>query len=213
MEKIVPFKKIIDFEGGIYEVCSISLEHTLSLKEEKHISGKFIISGTYKAVKSSLDTIDFEYDLPFDIGIDSKYETKDVKADINNFYYEIVDNKALSVSIDVLIENIFEREDIVESVRNVNTIENEADDIKEDKIDNKEDSIDTLNEREDITETVFDSLDENEKYSTYKVHVISENDTTESIIQKYEVSISDLEKYNDLSDLKIGDKVIVPSNE
>lgn len=197
MEKIVPFKKNIDFEDNIYEITSISLEHSLTLKEENLISGSFMVSGTYKRTEIN-NPLDFEYELPFEIRIDKKYDTTNVKADINNFYYETVDSKILSVNIDVILENLEEKEEIMEEDRQI--ITEEPREIINEESEEQEDSL-------------FKDLDDNEKYVTYKVHVITENDTKESISQKYEITISDLEKYNSLNDLKIGDKIIIPSNE
>lgn len=199
MEKIVPFKKNIEFEDSIYEISSISLEHTLSVKEKNLISGSFIISGSYLKSEKSINPEDFKYNIPFEIKVDNKYDTSSVTADINNFYYEVLDNKMLSVNIDVILDNIEKREEI-------DTREEIVEKPKENK--EERDLIDI-----DEEDSPFKILDDKENYVTYKVHMVTENDTTQSILEKYEVSLTDLEKYNDLSDLKIGDKIIVPSNE
>ena len=39
-----------------------------------------------------------------------------------------------------------------------------------------------------------------------------ENDTVNTIIEKYKVNKEELEEYNNLQELKIGSKVIIPSN-
>ncbi len=108
MEKIIPFKKDIEFES-ISEIKSISLEHTLSNKDNL-ISGSFIISGTYKMTEVSLNIDEFNFNLPFKISIDSKYDTENIQLDINDFYYEVIDSKILSVSIEVKIDNLKEKE-------------------------------------------------------------------------------------------------------
>ena len=60
--------------------------------------------------------------------------------------------------------------------------------------------------------SLFDSFDEsNETYATYHVYILRESDTIETVLQKYNVSKEDLEFYNDLKELKIGDKIIIPS--
>ena len=64
---------------------------------------------------------------------------------------------------------------------------------------------------EDI-KSLFDNIDDtNETYSTYKVCILRENETVEMIMQKYSVTKDILELYNNLSELKIGDKIIIPS--
>ena len=228
MKKIVPFNKDINFDAYIYEICSISLEHTLSLKENNIISGNFVITGTYKMTDSSTNVDSFNYNLPFEISIDSKYDTKNLIVDINDFYYEVMDNKILSVNIDVLIDGLEEKEEkVLEEVRKTDILDEKTD--EEDKkvvdIDNNEiENIDNKNtetnikkevrnDEEKIVTTIFDDLDCNENYVTYKVHIVGENDTIESIIQKYNINSSELEDYNNLSDLKLGDKLIIPTND
>ena len=39
-----------------------------------------------------------------------------------------------------------------------------------------------------------------------------ENDTIDSIMAKYNVSLEDIKKYNDITNLKPLDKLIIPSN-
>jgi len=196
MKKTVPFTKEITFDNNIYEISSISLEHTLSLKEKNVINGAFIVSGTYKVTSTSMTIDEFNYKLPFEISIDKKYDTSEATVDISDFYYEVIDNKILSINIEVLIDNI---EEIKEEVMNDN-------DEKEIETENRNYEE---NEKEAVP-SIFESLDDNENYVTYKVHIVTENDTKESILQKYEITNAKLELYNDLTDLKIGDKLIIP---
>ena len=106
MKKIVPFTKDIKFNTKIYEITSISLEHNLSLEENNIVSGEFIISGEYKINDSSINSEPFIYGLPFDISLDTKYDTNRLKIDIDDFKFEIVNEEILRVNIDVLIEGI-----------------------------------------------------------------------------------------------------------
>lgn len=187
MKKIVPFNKNI--EMGVSEIVSISLEHNLSLKEDNLISGLFTISGTCKKEVASLNEENFEYKLPFDISIDKKYDCTNVDVDINNFYYELKDRN-LSINIEVAIDNLEEiRESLEEEVQTVDELPIEP-----------------------AVKSMFEDLDDNERYSVYKVHVVMDSDTVESILEKYEITKEALEEYNDLSELKIGDKVIIPAN-
>lgn len=209
MKKIVPFKKDIEFDA-IAEISSISLEHTLKLKEENLVSGEFIISGTYKITEASLNVDPFEYKLPFDISIDKKYETKNIEVDINDFYYEVINSKTLSINIEVVLDNLEEKEEMV---------------LEEVKIKSPDENREEINETQEINEvkeevkendnikSIFEDLDDNERYAVYKVHIIKENETVEAIMQEYQINKEELEAYNDLSDLKIGDKLIIPNHE
>ena len=77
MKKIIPFSKDIEFDTNVAEINSISLEHTLKLKEENLVSGEFIVSGTYKMTDTSLNTDNFEYKIPFDISLTVSWQTWD----------------------------------------------------------------------------------------------------------------------------------------
>ncbi len=198
MKKIVPFNKDILFENTLAQISSISLDHNLKLKDKNLISGEFKITGTYKMTSASLTTDNFEYNLPFDISIDKKYNTSDITIDINDFYYEIKDDKILSIDIEIVIGGLKE----IEKVRETKLEENIINNITEE---NKA-------EEENI-KSVFSDLDNNERYVTYKIHVVKENDTILSISEKYGVTKEELEKYNDLNNLNIFDKIIIPSNE
>lgn len=207
MEKIVPFKKEVGFDS-IYQINSISLEHNLSLKKENIVNGNFIISGSYKKTDASINIDEFNFELPFEISIDDKYDTSNICVDINDFYYEIKDDQILSLNIEILIDNLEEKE-VIMSTDDRSSLE-ETINIEEEKVvDEKQEE--KINERE--VESIFDGLDCNEKYVTYKIHVMGENDTTESVLKKYGVKKSVLEDYNNLMDLKIGDKVIIPTND
>ena len=70
---------------------------------------------------------------------------------------------------------------------------------KEDKIDIKQ-------------EISSNFLTEEETFITYKVHIIRDNETVEDIITKYNTSKEELLKYNDLSNIVIGNKIIIPYN-
>ena len=200
MKKLIPFQRELKFDQNIYEITSISLEHTLKLVEEHQISGEFIISGTYKITEASINFDPFEYKLPFDISIDKKYNTQNIEVDINDFYYELINNEILSVNIEVVIDGL-------EEVKIEPEIKKE---VQKEEVENREVQI---VENKDETGSIFENLDDNERYSVYKVHVITENDTVESILQKYEITRETLEAYNDLNDMQIGNKLIIAQSE
>ena len=215
MRKIIPFKKDIEFETNIAEISSISLEHTLKLKEENLVSGEFIVSGTYKITEASLNVDPFEYKLPFDISIDKKYDTINIDVDINDFYYEIINNQMLEVNTEVVLEGLEEKSEEEERILTEEKIEtlNENEEETNQKETNIQENTEENREIDTNVKSIFNDLDENERYSIYKVHIVTENDTTESIISEYDITREELEAYNDLTDLKIGDKLIIPSHE
>lgn len=72
-----------------------------------------------------------------------------------------------------------------------------------------------LEVKEDIkrdTKPIFETFDASkETYVTYHVHIVREDDTVESICQKYEINKEELSYYNDITTIKMGDKLIVPT--
>ena len=238
MKKIIPFTKDIKFNTKIYEISSISLENTLVVDENGEISGEFIVSGDYKMNDSSINTEPFIYGLPFDITIDDYYDKRTIKIDIDDFKYEIINEEVLRVDIDVLLEGKVkidkeapeegEQEeinpDVIIDVREEKQKENirqkEQTNIKETKDMNEEkdlfkqtqDNTIMFNKEENNKVTsIFENFSLNdEKYVSYYVHIVRENDTIESISMKYNVSIDDINKYNDNKQITQSSKLIIP---
>ena len=189
MKKIIPYKKEVEFTTEVSEIVSISLENTLKKASDNFVTGNFIISGEYKILDASINTEKFTFELPFDINIDKKYKTDNLIIDIDDFYYELNQNKMI-VNISVSLDNLEE----VEDVREVKLENNEI-------LENHEKSYD-----------VFENINIEEAYRTYKVYIVREGDTLESILEKFNASKENLEKYNDLSTISVGLKIIIPTN-
>ncbi len=204
MKKIVPFKKDLIFKTELEEIVSISLEHTLAKKSDNQIGGDFIINGDYKIVENSTSLESFNYTLPFEINLDERYDLENVSIDIDDFYYEIINNKILSVSIEVLLDKLEEHEVIVEEKKEETLEEN-----TQVQIDEQEERCIDLEE----TEVLKSVSDGGEIYKSYKVYIVREGDTVETIIDKYGISKSELEDYNDLSSININDKIVIPYHE
>lgn len=249
MKNIIPFKKDVIFKTNLSEITSISLENTLSIENDT-VKGEFIVSGDYKVSDRSTTVEPFELKLPFEIVIDDKYDTSSAVVDIDDFYYEIVNNNVLSVSIDVLIDKLKEKpvvelEDLkeVELVRETLDTDDTIEEVfkeeekgeKEEEGDNmdidleKEEleevkEVEKVNEVEEMELSTRDSIAEekinslfnqfskdSEVYVTYNVFILRDGDTLDSIMEKYNVTEEELKKYNDLSNLQLGDKLIIPN--
>ena len=60
--------------------------------------------------------------------------------------------------------------------------------------------------------SLFDNIeDSSETYKSYKIYIVREGDDLEFIMEKYATTKETLEQYNDLKEIKIGDKIIIPS--
>ena len=70
------------------------------------------------------------------------------------------------------------------------------------------------NELTEKTGSLFTSLDSSEEtFSTYSVYILRQEETVQSIIEKYHISKEELENYNDLSNLSVGTKIIIPNTQ
>lgn len=237
MKQIIPFVKDISLAPKIYEVTSIALEHNLKMENSDSVVGSFTVSGKYRINNISINEEVFEENIPFDITLDSKYDASKVTIDIDDFYYEIINDEFLRVHIDVLVDNlVYEKKEvekpkeiIKEEREEISTIINERnDDLMNDNVITSSKNKDTLIRKEDaktsekdeeresdITNKIETGLfDKEEKYITYKVHIVRDTETIDEITAKYNVSKEELEKYNDLNNIVLGTKIIIPiSNE
>lgn len=210
MKKIIPFRKEILFKTKIKEVTSISLEHDYKV-DDNLISGEFIVSGDYKITSSSVNREEFNYTIPFEIDLDNKYDSKSISLDIENFYYEVIDEEILKVSIDVVVEGEYKKEET--KIIEVSDNEELPEVIDFDDKDREEDNIEDNNvvENKNTNINLFDNVNMEDTYSTYHVYIVKENDTIDDILNKYNVSREELENYNDISSIKYKDKLIIPS--
>lgn len=240
MKQIIPFVKDISLAPKIYEITSIALEHNLKMENSDSVVGSFTVSGKYRINDISINEEVFEENIPFDITLDSKYDASKVTIDIDDFYYEIINDEFLRVHIDVLVDNLVYEKEKVEKPAEVKKEERQSimpnkdernDDLMNDNVITSNKNEDTLireedakkevkkevsEEREsDLTSKIETGLfDKEEKYITYKVHIVRDTETIDEITTKYSVSKEELEKYNDLNNIVLGTKIIIPiSNE
>lgn len=241
MKNIIPFKKDVIFKTNISEITSISLENTLTINKDI-IKGEFIVSGDYKVSDKSISVDPFNLNLPFEIVVDEKYNTDRAIIDIDDFYYEIVNDNVLRIAIDVLVDKLEEKPlieefELVDETPKRNIIEDIEEDIKEierciekEEIKEEESSLKEFKEVERCIEpenikeekkiemeekinSLFNQFSkESEVYVTYNVYIVRDGDTLESIVDKYGITLEELKKYNDLNELKLGDKLIIPNS-
>lgn len=228
MKQIIPFASDINLENTIYDITSIALEHNLKMENNDSIVGVFIISGKYKTDDLNLNEEVFEKRLNFDITLDDKYDASKVKIDIDDFRYEIKDETYLRVNIDVLVDNLMyiqkqkpiikEEEEpkiisLEEIKKDIDKLEERKEEMKENDINKIEEQRQTSNEDNVPLDFTSNILTEEEKYTMYKVHIVRENDTLEEIMEKYSVSKEEIEKYNNIQNVILGTKIIIPTKD
>lgn len=186
MNEIIEIKKDIIFKTTIHEIKEINLEHNFKI-EDDIITGNIYLNGCYKMTEASVIDEDFMYTIPFSISISKRVNKDTINVEIDDFKYEIFkDILKVNVSLCLTCEEIEEMSSYIDEF------------IKEDIID--------IPEEKEVEEPKNDSID----YYTYKIYIIKENDTIESITKKYNISIKELNEYNDLNNFNIGEKLLIP---
>lgn len=230
MKQTIPFKKDITFKTKIGELTAISLDNDLTLKGEDLIVGNFYISGNYKMLEGSVQEEEYSYKIPCEIAISDEYDTYNATIDIDDFYYEIINDEILRVNITVILDNLEKKEVFEEKEDREEEIEILKDDKEEEKMEDKnvfEDEIKLPLDEEFDDVVVIDKMDgdramsflevkekvkkQSDTYLTYKVYIFKEEDTIESILEKYNVTKEQLSDYNNLDEITTGTKLVIPS--
>ena len=175
MKKIIPFKKEIMFKTNINEIVSIAIDKDLKIDEDK-ISGTFKLYGEYNDYENNKP---FNIDIPYENYLDDDLDLSKATLDIEDFYYEIREEKNLIINLEIKIDNI----------ENIPLVERE----------------------EDVNEPFEESNYIDNHYMTYRVYIVRDNDTVDTICEKYEIEKEELAKYNILNNINIGDKLIIPN--
>lgn len=218
MKQIIPFEKDILFKTKIGELTSISLDNDLILKGEDIVTGNFYIKGTYKMISSSTNEEEYSYKIPCEIQINNAYDTYDCTIDIDDFSYEIKNDDTLCVKISVLLDNLVKKE--FEERKEEEVIDvTESLPIKEEKQEQEQKPKElVIDDRDTLSIDVLDDFksdiisDSEEKYLTYKVYIVMEEDTIEKICAKYKVSVDQIKDYNDFDNLTTGLKLLIPNS-
>ena len=119
MKQVIPFVKEIVFDNNIASMVSISLEHEDYI-DGAEINGEFIVYGEYKASNDTTEVLSFKEVIPFNLLIPDNLIHDTVNVDIDDFTYEILNNKTIKVCIDLYLTG----EEII--IRDTSEIENLA---------------------------------------------------------------------------------------
>lgn len=238
MRESIPYEKEIVFNTKIAEITSISLEYEANVLDED-IEGDFIVSGDYKIHELSVNKEPFKYRIPFSVSLTDDIIRDSIKYDINNFTYEIVDDDTLRVNIEFgidyeLVKEKIQKEEVEETREDAIQGELTKDDKASLELNNLLDDIELNNTSSNSktldNTTLKDSGIDNSKvtdntskgvvlnnvseslntYVTYHIHVLSDGEDINTIINKYKVSKEVIDEYNQGLEWVMGEKVIIP---
>ena len=228
MKKKVAFQKEIEFPTMIGEISAISLEHDLEFIDSSNVEGSLLLTGKYKLTEASRLEEDFSYKIPTEIALSEKIDLGTAKIEIVDFYYEIKNDDTMICNIELEVDGVEiieleEKEEILEEVRSSTLEERECDGdsknmkemelpkIEKEEKDEKSEEKEEIMVKEEKESSLFINLkEEKETYGTFLVYIVRQNESINSIIEKYNTNIEEIEKYNNLNDLNIGTKLIIP---
>ena len=213
MKKNISFEKQIEFPTMIGEICAISLEKQLKFVDSSTIEGDLLLTGRYKLTEASLVEEDFQYKIPIDISLTEKIDSNTGKIEIADFYYEIENDDTMICYIDLEIsgDEILEVRECDGEMLEDKEIEIPVlDSIKEEIIEEKEDKEDEKKIIVEEEKTFFQLDEDDDSYGTFIVYIVRENETVNTIIEKYHTTLEKIEQYNDLNQFTIGTKLIIP---
>lgn len=209
--------------GNIIVDGSYKMTDASQIEEKFHYDLPFTISidSKYDASKSEVSISDFYFEiineedlkLNIEVALDNLEEQKIeelelVRESVDSIPIPVeTDEKIVDVSSDPLLElekeikeDLDMEKDII--INNTNTNIN---------IDTNENTNVNTNNNITSMSSIFTSLANSEEtFSTYYVYIVRENDTVDSIIDKYKVSKEELANYNNLNDIQLGSKLIIP---
>ncbi len=229
MKKKVTFDKSMEFPSMIGQISAISLDSALRFVDGANIEGDLIVSGKYKLTEASQLEDDFYYKIPIEITLTENLDIDHSSVDISDFTYETQENMLICHielfinGIEIIEEKIVEEERECDGEKKMeNEIEIphkniEEEFVKEEKtIENDEGILNEKEEKEEIEEKdnslFFNFKDDDDQYGTFIVYIVRQNETINSIIEKYHTTLEELEQYNDLKEIQNGTKLIIPAH-
>ena len=120
------------------------------------------------------------------------------------FYYEIINEDTLKVKIDLILDNLFFKEQEIAPIVH----ELEIDDEKLERNEKEE-----IKEEPENVQDLFKETPIEKEYSIYRVYLVGMDDGLEDILEKYHITKEELSLYNDIDNIKPGTKLIIPSTD
>ena len=212
----------------VSSITDISLTHDYKILDDT-IEGYFDVTGSYKVTMSSVETESFMFTIPFTIALSSLIDKDTIDLKLSDFNYsvekdvlhlkmfldmdyqeiEIKEDTEDNEEIDNMINDLMDKESTT-NIKSPSEFHNEV------MLDNVIDSKEEVSTKEKVSEknfnTIFNEVKES-NFSKYKVYIMRSEDTLESILVKYNVTMDEIKEYNDIDNINIGSKIVIPYNK
>ena len=192
-------KRKIDINNFTYGIVN---EESLEVKIEVLIEG---------LEKVDIDVI--EEDSEEVLEEEKLEDTKEDVREEKSSSAEVLDDAMAEDDIEVLkTENEEINDDALPNFGDVsNKINLEEETVSLNKSDDVEVKTNNENNKE-VMDSIFESFANTEEtYATYSVYILREDDNLEEVMAKYKTNRETIAEYNDLDNLKIGTKLIIPT--
>jgi LysM repeat protein len=228
MNQKIEFKKDCMLKTYVSSITDISLTHDYKILDDT-IEGYFDVTGSYKVTMSSVETESFMFTIPFTIALSSLIDKDTIDLKLSDFNYsvekdvlhlkmfldmdyqeiEIKEDTEDNEEIDNMINDLMDKESTT-NIKSPSEFHNEV------MLDNVIDSKEEVSTKEKVSEknfnTIFNEVKES-NFSKYKVYIMRSEDTLESILVKYNVTMDEIKEYNDIDNINIGSKIVIPYNK
>lgn len=161
-----------------------------------------ITNFNYEQIEENVLRVDIDFSIEGE-EMERNFDVEKIISD--DCVVDLIDEE-ISNNIDQIINN-----DLEEDMKNIK----ETDVVRDEVVEDEPEVI--LDTELGIEEKIFHNKKEivekeeiSEEYVTYHVHVVGSKDSIESIMKMYNVNMELLKEYNDIKELKIGDKVLIP---
>lgn len=228
MNQKIEFKKDCMLKTYVSSITDISLTHDYKILDDT-IEGYFDVTGSYKVTMSSVETESFMFTIPFTIALSSLIDKDTIDLKLSDFNYSVEkDVLHLKMFLDMDYQEIEIKEDTKDNEEidnmindlmdkeNTTNIKSPSEFHNEVMLDNVIDSKEEVSTKEKVSEknfnTIFNEVKES-NFSKYKVYIMRSEDTLESILVKYNVTMDEIKEYNDIDNINIGSKIVIPYNK
>lgn len=226
MNQKIEFKKDCMLKTYVSSITDISLTHDYKILDDT-IEGYFDVTGSYKVTMSSVETESFMFTIPFTIALSSLIDKDTIDLKLSDFNYsvekdvlhlkmfldmdyqeiEIKEDTEDNEEIDNMINDLMDKESTT-NIKSPSEFHNEV--MLDNVIDSKEEVKEKVSEKN--FNTIFNEVKES-NFSKYKVYIMRSEDTLESILVKYNVTMDEIKEYNDIDNINIGSKIVIPYNK
>lgn len=129
---------------------------------------------------------------------------------LDDLFLDTSDVKDLEINLDNNNNKGEDQKDKIELIDEESNPKTTKKEMKEDTM-SKQDITNSDNE---TVNSLFASFkDDTETFKTYSVYIMKEDDSLDNIFSKYNVDRDLVAEYNDLSTVKVGSKIIIPSEK